>query len=128
MNTAAQSRDNDALKGGSARGQSTTHGAQVKWGITAKYGLGRDEYQFIVYRARTPKSADQGHKPRSDAVAFFTSLEGALMWIVMRQAHFEDEPTIDTDILGAFQRYCHHLDQIKADITALAQRIEAALS
>ena len=49
-----------------------------------------------------PQLASETHK----AVAFFTSLEGALMWIVMRQAHFDDDPTIDTGILDAFQRYC----------------------
>lgn len=31
----------------------------------------------------------------------------------MRQAHFDDEPTIDTDILDAFQRYCLSIDQTK---------------
>ena len=96
--------------------------------INERYGLGRDQSQFIVYRARTPKPDKQerkghGHKP----VAFFTSLEAALMWIVMRQAHFDDEPTIDTNILDAFQRYCHHMDQTKADIRALADRLETAL-
>ena len=49
------------------------------------------------------------------------------MWVIMRQAHFEDDPTIDTDILDAFQRYVHLIDQTKADIAALAERIEAAL-
>ena len=50
------------------------------------------------------------------------------MWIIMRQAHFPDEPTIDTSILDAFQRYCHTIDQTKADIKALAERLETALS
>ena len=51
------------------------------------------------------------------------------MWVIMRQAHFDNgDPTISTDILDAFQRYCHHLDRVKADITALAERIEAAMA
>ena len=128
MKTATQNRDNDALKA-SARGpQRTPRASPVKWTINEKYGLGRDQSQFIIYRAKTPKSgkpqpASETHK----AVAFFTSLEAALLWIVMRQAHFDDEPTIDTDILDAFQRYCHSMDQTKADIVALAERLETAL-
>ncbi len=128
MNTAAENRDNDALKA-SARGpQRPTRASPVKFTINEKYGLGRDQSQFIVYRAKTPKSgkpqpASETHK----AVAFFTSLEAALLWIVMRQAHFDDEPTIDTSLIDAFQRYCHSMDQTKADIRALAERLEAAL-
>ncbi len=128
MNTATQNRDNDALKA-SARGpQRAPRVSPVKWTVNARYGLGRDQAQFIIYRAKTPKSdkpqpASETHK----AVAFFTSLEAALMWVIMRQAHFEDEPTISTDILDAFQRYVHHIDQTKADIRALAERIEAGL-
>ena len=128
MNTATQNRDNDALKA-SARGpQRIARTSPVKWTINARYGLGRDQSQFIIYRAKTPKSgkpqpASETHK----AVAFFTSLEAALMWVIMRQAHFEDEPTISTDILDAFQRYVHLIDQTKADVAALAERIEAAL-
>ena len=51
-----------------------------------------------------------------------------MMWIIKRQVHFPDEPTIDTDILDAFQRYCHHMDQTKADIRAVAERLETGLS
>ncbi len=117
-----------ALKACQPRDQSTAQVSPVKWVINERYGLGRDQSQFIVYRARIPKPDKQerkghGHKP----VAFFTSLEAALMWIVMRQAHFDDEPTIDTDILDAFQRYCRCIDRTKADIKALADRLETAL-
>ena len=128
MNTATQDCDSDALKA-SARGpQRTTRVSPVEWTINARYGLGRDQSQFIVYRAKTPKSgkpqpASETHK----AVAFFTSLEAALLWIVMRQAHFDDEPTLPEDILDAFQRYCHHLDRVKTDITVLAKRLETAI-
>ena len=45
----------------------------------------------------------------------------------MRQAHFDDEPTLPEDILDAFQRYCHHLDRVKTDITVLAKRLETAI-
>ena len=125
MNT-TQDCSGNALKGMGRHVSCTTRVSPVKFTINEKYGLGRDESQFIVYRAVKHKSAkhkSREHKP----VAYFTSLEAALLWIVMRQAHFDDEPTIDTDIVDAFQRYCHHLDRVKADIVALAERMEAAL-
>ena len=43
------------LKGISTRDQSTTRASPVKWPIYDRYGLGRDQSQFIVYRACTPK-------------------------------------------------------------------------
>ena len=46
----------------------------------------------------------------------------------MRQAHFDDEPTIDTDFLNAFQRHCYSIDRTKVGIKALAERLETALS
>ncbi len=51
-----------------------------------------------------------------------------MMWIIKRQVHFHDEPMIDTNIVDAFQRYCHSIDQTKADIKALAERLETGLS
>ena len=102
--------------------------------INALYGLGRDDHQFIVYRAMPSKQAmlPTSNKLRQrsfthKAVAWFPTLEGAMMWIIKRQVHFPDEPTIDTNILDAFQRYCRCIDQTKADIRALADRLETAL-
>ena len=122
-------RDSGAVKGPRRRVSRAPDVSQVRWTINERFGLGRDSFQFIVYRAITPKSGKprrklHEHKP----VAYFTSLEVALMWVIMRQAHFEDDPTIDSDILDAFQRYVHVIDQTKADIHALAERLEAGMA
>ena len=120
---------NDEIKAPAGPHQRVSDGSPVRWVINERYGLGRDDAQFIVYRTVTPKSDKQRRGSRRHRpVAYYPTLEGALMWIVMRQAHFDDEPTIDTSLIDAFQRYCHHLDRIKADIAALAARIEASLS
>ncbi len=124
-----ENRPNDEVKGPAGRRQRVTDGSPVKWPINERYGLGRDDYQFIVYRAVEPKSAKQRRKSHEHKpVAYYPTLEAALMWVIMRQAHFDDEPTIDTSLLDAFQRYCHHIDQAKADIRALAERVETALA
>jgi len=129
MSTTTQERPNGAVKAPAGPRQRTNEAAPVRWPLNAKYGLGRDEAQFIIYRTVEPKSGVEqrrrSHQYRP--VSYHPTLEGALMWVVMRQAHFDNEPTIDTDILDAFQRYCHHMDQAKADIKALAERLEAAI-
>ncbi len=126
---------NDAVKANQPANDARLRPSGYKWTINALYGLGHDEAQFIVYRAKTPTQAmlPTSNKLRQRsfthrAVAWFPTLEGAMMWIIKRQAHFPDEPTIDTDILDAFQRYCHTIDQTKADIRALAERLETAVT
>lgn len=121
-------QQSDALKGTGRRRQCATDVSPVKWTINELYGLGRDDSQFIVYRAKRrtsdkPRAKRHEHKP----VAYFPTLEGALMWVVMRQAHFDNEPTIDTSLLDAFQRYCRSMDQTKADIRVLAGRLATSL-
>lgn len=123
----SEDRSFDAVKG-TGRGVSRANDVSpVKWTINELYGLGRDENQFIVYRAKR-RTSDKPRAKRHEhkAVAYFTSLEAALMWVIMRQTHFDDEPTINTDLLDAFQRYVHGIDQTKADIRALAERLEMA--
>ena len=124
---------NDAFKARHPSTDARLRPSGYKWTINALYGLGHDDLQFIVYRAMPPKQAmlPASNKLRQrsfthKAVAWFPTLEGAMMWIIMRQVHFPDEPTIDTNILDAFQRYCHTIDQTKADIRALAERLETA--
>ena len=130
MNVTPQDHPNDEVKAPAAPRQRTNEGSPVRWPINAKYGLGRDEAQFIVYRVVEPKSGveQQRRSHQYRPVAYHPTLEGALMWIVMRQAHFDNEPTIDTNLLNALQVYCHHLDRIKTDIRALAERLEAAIA
>ncbi len=129
MSTATQEQPNGVIKATAAPRQREDEGSPVRWPINERYGLGRDEAQFIVYRAVEPKSGVEqrrrSHQFRS--VSYHPTLERALMWVVMRQAHFDNEPTIPEDILGAFQRYCHALDRVKTDITALAVRLETAI-
>ena len=50
MNAATQEHPNDEVKAPAAPRQRANEGSPVKWPINAKYGLGRDDAQFIVYR------------------------------------------------------------------------------
>lgn len=50
MNVATQERPNGGVKAPAAPRQRANEGSPVRWPINAKYGLGRDDAQFIVYR------------------------------------------------------------------------------
>ena len=128
MNAAPLDRPSGAVKAPAAPRQHTPDPSPVRWVINAKYGLGRDAYQFIVYRTIEPKSGNQrrgSHQYRP--ISYHQTLADALLWVIQRQVFFDDDPTISTNLLDAFQSFCHHLDQIKADIAALAERLEEAI-
>ena len=130
-NTATEAGDvagpNDGIAAPAARRQRTERGSPVRWVINDRYGIGRDDAQYIVYRAVTPKTERcEPHKYR--AVAYHLDLESAFLWLLMRQVHFDNgDPTIPESILDSFQSYCHHLDRVKSDIAALAECIETAI-
>lgn len=128
ISQAAQNRPSDAIKAPARPRQRANEGSPVKWPLNSLYGLGRDEHQYIIYKAVKATSANKrrgSHQFRP--VAYHPDLEGALMWVIKRQVFFDDDPTISMGLLDAFQAFCHHLDRVKADIAALAERIEAGL-
>ena len=109
--------------------EATTDAISVNGPSTSGTASDATNRNLLSTGPRRPRPASRSPSRRcTKAVAFFASLESALMWVVMRQAHFDNEPTIDTDILDALQRYCHHLDQTKADIAVLAERLESAIA